>query len=392
MKSLAVCLILALQLLCARAISADGAASTTVPFELIDNRIFVNVKLNGQGPFHLLFDTGAGATVSLAAAKKLGLPREKETELAGVGNNTVQGYESYLKTAEIGPAKVENIPVSVISFADSPMVFGSVPVDGYIGYPFYEKYVVVHDYRIRTIRFQSPDTFAYAGHGEILKVEDADYVPVVRGLLDGIPARFGIDTGARSALLLFGPFVRDNGLRETYRPKFSGITGWGIGGPVRSEIARIKSVTLGGTVVSSLVARFSQNLNGATTDNAIAGLVGPDILKQFTLIYDLPHKQLILEKNASFGARDIYDKAGLWLIPAPNAFEILDVISAGPAARAGLHVGDKIVAIDGKSAISFVLPELRDHWKYAPAGTRVRLKVRTTSGLQDFSFALEDLV
>jgi hypothetical protein len=392
MKSMALSCCMALQLLCARGLSADVAVSSSVKFELVDNRIFLNVKLNGQGPFHLLFDTGAGATVSLEAAKKLGLVREKDTELSGVGDNAVRGYKSHLKSAAIGAASVENIPVSVISFADSPMVFGHVPVDGYIGQPFYEKYVVVHDYAKKTITFRSPESFQYAGHGEVLQVEEADYVPVVRGSLDGIPTRFGIDTGARSALLLFGPFVRDNHLRETYKPKFSGITGWGIGGPVRSDIARIKSVTLGGTVLPQIVARFSQNLDGGTTDNSIAGLVGPDILKQFTMIYDLPHKQLILEKNASFGARDTYDKAGMWLTQGTNAFEILDVISGGPAARAGLKIGDKILAIDGKSVNALVLPELRDHWKYAPAGTRVRLQVQTKSGTKEFDFNLEEMV
>jgi hypothetical protein len=35
---------------------------STVPFELVDNRVFVEAKLNGQGPFHVLLDTGARAT------------------------------------------------------------------------------------------------------------------------------------------------------------------------------------------------------------------------------------------------------------------------------------------------------------------------------------------
>jgi Aspartyl protease/PDZ domain len=392
MKSIAVACFLALHLLCAWGISADGDVPSSVKFNLIDNRIFVNVELNGQGPFHFIFDTGAGATISLDAAKKLGLVREKETELSGVGDNAVRGYESHLKTVTIGSASVQNIPVSVISFADSPMVFGHVPVDGYIGQPFYEKYVVLHDYAKKTITFRSPATFQYTGSGELLNVEEADYVPVVRGMLDGISARFGIDTGARSALLLFGPFVRENRLRETYKPKFSGVTGWGIGGPVRSDIARVRSVTLGATALAGIVARFSQNLNGGTTDNSIAGLVGPDILKQFTMIYDLPHKHLILEKNSSFGTRDTYDKAGLWLIQGANTFEILDVISDGPASRAGLKVGDKILAIDGRSVKALVLPELRDHWKYAPAGTRVRLKVQTKTGIKGFDFSLEEMI
>ena len=39
---------------------ADGKTTTTLPFELIDNRIFVEEQLDGRGPFYFILDTGAG--------------------------------------------------------------------------------------------------------------------------------------------------------------------------------------------------------------------------------------------------------------------------------------------------------------------------------------------
>jgi hypothetical protein len=382
-------------------------AGCSVPFEVIDNRIFVPVWLNGQGPFHILFDTGAGATVSMEVAEKLKLPHEGDIEGGGVGNDTVRGYRSHLKSVAVGGAGaaatkkvegasdfavVENIDVEVLPFTDSSAVFGTVPLDGYMGFPFYEKYVVEHDYAGRMLTFRDPTTFAYSGPGTVLEVESTSYVPVVNGALDGMSAKFGIDTGARSALLLYGPYVASHGLREKYKPKFAGVTGWGIGGPVRSEIARVSSVALGAIELRDVVARFSLNKDGATAGNSKAGLIGPDILKQFTLICDYSRKRLILEKNKIFGTRDTYDKAGVWLIQSGQAFEVLDVIAGGPAEKSGLRVGDKIVAVDGKSVSGILLPELRDHWKYAPAGTKASLGVQTASGIKDVSLVLEELV
>ena len=346
-----------------------------VRFDLIDNRIFVNAKVNGQGPFHLLLDTGAAATLRMEAAQRLGLARESEMQTGGVGSGTVSGWRTHLRAVEIGKAHVEDIESNVLPFDDTPAVFGTARVDGYIGYEFFEKYVVKHDYEKRTVTFLDAKTFQYAGNGEILKVESTEYVPVVEGKLDGQSAKFGIDTGARSSLIVYGPYVASHALREKYKPKFRGVTGWGVGGPVWSEIARIDSVELGGAKIDGVVARFSLNKTGATAGNSKAGLLGPDILKRFTLICDYERKRLILEKTKSFAVKDTYDKAGVWMIQSGAEFEVMDVLAGGPAEKAGLRVGEHVVAVDGVPSKALVLPEVRDRWKYADAGTKVRLKI-----------------
>ena len=43
---------------------ANGATSTTVPFNLVDNHVYVNVLLDGKGPYRFVFDSG-GATSSI---------------------------------------------------------------------------------------------------------------------------------------------------------------------------------------------------------------------------------------------------------------------------------------------------------------------------------------
>ena len=44
------------------AASAAGAATHTYPIALIDNRVFVDVQVDGAGPFAFIVDTGSSDT------------------------------------------------------------------------------------------------------------------------------------------------------------------------------------------------------------------------------------------------------------------------------------------------------------------------------------------
>jgi hypothetical protein len=194
-------------------------------------------------------------------------------------------------------------------------------------------------------------------------------------------------------LILYGPFVADHHLTEKYQPKFQGVSGWGLGGPVRSYIVRSQNLKVGNFELHGLIARLSLNKSGATASNSKAGLIGPDVLKQFIFICDYARHRLIFEKNSDFGRHDSYDRAGIWLSQKGEAFEVFDVIPGGPADRAGLKAGDQILAVDGIAATQIVLTELRDHWKKTHPGTVVMLQVQNAEGAKrDVKFTLRDLV
>jgi len=46
-----------------------GQKSTTVPFKLVNNHMYIEVKLNGHGPYELLFDTGGRNVVTPTVAR-----------------------------------------------------------------------------------------------------------------------------------------------------------------------------------------------------------------------------------------------------------------------------------------------------------------------------------
>ncbi len=401
-KLWALCLLIQLAVSCAcahpAASSLGGEAtadksSSVLPFDLIDNRIIIDVRLNGKGPFRFIFDTGAGAVVAPEVVSSLGLKIENlQTGSGGVGEQVVERGETKISTVEVGPVRLADEEFGVLSFADTKYVFGAHRIDGILGFPVFKNYVVHIDYERRRLTFTPPAEFAYKGTGTIVQLDFDRHLPLVKGELDGVPGDFVIDTGARSALILYGPFVERNDLRAKYGARFEGVTGWGIGGPVRSQIVRVRTLKLGGVEVRDLVARLSLQKSGALTDTSRAALVGPDVLKQFTTIYDYSRRRMIFEKNSQYGRPDSYDRSGMWFGLAGDHFEVIDVVAGGPAADAGLRVGDQILEIDGQRAARLDLPAVRLRLKNDPPKKRVRLVLNRDGRRREVVLVLRDLV
>jgi hypothetical protein len=218
------------------------------------------------------------------------------------------------------------------------------------------------------------------------------YIPVVDAELDGVPGKFGIDTGARSALLAYGPFVEQNQLKEKYDAKLEGVTGWGIGGPVRSLLARAKELRIGKVVTRDLVIRLSTQKKGLTTSSEMAGLIGPDVLSQFDLTVDYSRNRIIFEKNKRYGKRDSYDRAGMWMGQDGEHFVVVDVIKGGPADDAGIKQGETILAVDGVSTDQLVLPEVRERMRREAVGRRITLSIMSSGTKHTAVVTLRDLV
>ena len=363
----------------------------TIPFELVDNRVIVDVLVHGK-PFKCLLDTGAGAAMSEAAAKELGLSVADAGSGSGVGEQQVKMGQTTVKEFSVAGKKFENLEFLVTPFDDMPAVFGTKHFDFLFGRPLYERYVVTADYIAKTITVRDQNSFTYKGGGTVLHIERPHSIPVIEAKLDGVPGRFGVDTGARSALIVYGPFGAKNKLAEKYGAHVEGVTGWGLGGPVRSLLARAKSLEMGNTNVSDIVIRLSTQKGGLTTGSEMDGLIGPDVLKQFLVTFDYSRKQLILEKNGNYGKRDTWDRLGAWLGQQGDHFVVVDVIDGSAAAKGGLKKDDEVLAVNGKLAAEYVLPELRNQMRTLAAGTKVKLLVRSGGKEQEMEFTLADLV
>jgi membrane-associated protease RseP (regulator of RpoE activity) len=218
-----------------------------------------------------------------------------------------------------------------------------------------------------------------------------DHLPQVTGAIDGLPARFNIDTGSRSEIDVTGPFVARHKLREKYVKGVSAITGWGVGGPSRSYVARVPSLMLYGIKVDDVVAALSEAKGGSFSDPSYDGNIGSGFLKRFVVSFDYAHQLMYLERLTPQPA-DVgrFDRSGMWINAAIDAYEVKSIAANSPAAQAGLAEGDLITSLNGQRAVAEHLSDARSMLRALPAGTQIDvtfkrggIEQRTTLKLRD---------
>jgi PDZ domain/Aspartyl protease len=292
----------------------------------------------------------------------------------------------------LGEGVFRDLPMSLAASDDFANVFGSKSPDGVIGKPIFERYVVRIDYQRKVLTFTPPSQYVAPSGAVVVKFDLPRQIPVVDAELDGVHGRFGVDTGARSSLLVYRPFAEEHKLREKYGAHVEGVTGWGIGGPIRSLLVRSEDFTLGGFDVKGSVVRLSTLGTGATTSSAMAGLIGPDILERFIVTFDYSKRQMLLEKSKDFARVDSYDRAGVWMGQDAQGFFAVDVVAGGPADAAGIKKGDRLLEIDGVPTTKLVLPEVRERMRRGAVGSTVKILVEHDGTRRVVEVRLRDLV
>jgi hypothetical protein len=134
-----------------------------VPFEILKTKhMAVQIKVNGKGPYRVIFDTGAPVTL---LNNKIAKEAELKPKGGGLPLFGMRGFAN-LKSLELGDLKAENAQVIVMdhpALAAVSKVLG--PVDGIIGFPFFSRYRVDLDYQKMTMTFapsgfEPPDVMA----------------------------------------------------------------------------------------------------------------------------------------------------------------------------------------------------------------------------------------
>jgi hypothetical protein len=148
---------LSLLLLLAFAPLAGGAPapdkSVTVPFEVLKTgHMTVMVKVNGHGPYRLVFDTGAPVTLlSTKVARDAGLlkdmPRQAFPLFGAVG-------QARVKEMFVGEQKAEDVAAVVMDHPTVEAMARAVgPIEGIVGFPFFARFRMTLDYQARTMTF-----------------------------------------------------------------------------------------------------------------------------------------------------------------------------------------------------------------------------------------------
>ena len=335
-------------------------AAADVPFQLIDNRVFVAAELNGKGPFQMLLDTGAdGEGISLRTMRAIGAKAQGSEAANGAGERTDTVLKTHIASLRIGGAAFHDLPAIAQTFAALNDVIGFQSFDGIAGQEIFRRYVVDIDFAASRLRLIEPKDYrAPPGAIAVPFTFYQGYIPLVDGRIAGVRGKFIVDLGDRSSLTLFGPFWRKHHLDSALSPTVEALTGYGVGGPIRGLVVRVPRFGFGGAEARGIVARLSLQKSGGFADPKIAGSIGTGVLRQFHTIIDYAHSRLLLLPQTQLADR--YDRAGWWIGRHGAQFAIFDIVAGGPADAAGLRVGDIVTAIDRRKTESLDLFAMRE--------------------------------
>ena len=346
------------------------AGRITVPIRLINNHVVADVRINGQGPFPFLIDTGGHDIVTPATVEKLALGSQGKSPSFGAGNKAGSNGYTHVATLDAGGALLRDQTVLTLDF--SPRDVEGIELGGMLGVEFIERFVVRIDYGAKTMTFIDPAGFTDAerdASGTAVPFVFYSHMPQVSGKFDGRMVRLDIDTGSRAEVTMTSPFVIRAALRDAYPRGVLLTDGWGVGGASHSYVVRIRSLSLGSVASPDIIAGFSSATVGAFADGGSEGNVGSGLLKRFAVTFDYSRQTLYLNRLANPDAdTGRFDRVGLWVNQSGDGLRVMDVAPEGPAANAGLRVGDILHRIGDRPVGEIGLSDARRDLKLVPVG------------------------
>ena len=282
-----------------------GAAP--IHFELADSLIFMQASINGSHPLWMMLDTGSSVTVfDESVSKMLGIRFLVEGNVDGPGQGSSQKLAFASHTTlmfggeELGDQTVATLPLDWFSREVGRST------DGFLGSNVFRNYVVEIDYANQVLRFYDPAAYSYSGSGQHLPLQFIwNDIPTVRAevvMQDGtaITGTFLVDSGATTALWLTKDFseAHPESLSAQETVELPSVVA--VGGELSARLGHVAAVRLGGFLVSMPLTQFSQNSSGIFAAPNVAGTIGAQTLRQFKVIFDYAHGEMILEPNEHY--------------------------------------------------------------------------------------------
>jgi PDZ domain/Aspartyl protease len=348
----------------------DGKTSIEIPFQIEDNLPVISVSVNGSRPLRLIFDTGSQTPLLYGSvdAAPLALKIEGKTEVRGAGSGpgilaSIAGDVTYgfaglqlFGSELVVLPKVETTQITQLQASR---------IDGVIGRPVFENFVVELDWEKQIIRLSDPKNYLYAGKGSVLPLtfdESGTPYTATTVSIDGkksIPVKLLVDTGGDHALSL------DVGSHADIKVPVKNLgngSASGLTGSYKLQTALVRKLKMGGSTLKDVPTSFIDSTSDGTAQmGGRQGLLGSAVLRRFKVIFDYSRSRMILEPKRSLGNDFEYSLNGFRFtrMPETKTLKLYQIIDGSPAKRAGLLIGDEILSINGRTASEYTDKDLK---------------------------------
>lgn len=413
----------------------NNASKATIPFKLINNLIFIPIKVNGV-ELNFLLDSGVEETIlfSMEERQEVSFNNVEKIKLRGLGSEEeIEGLKSTKNILETHGLKSNDHMVFIIldqSFNLSSHI--GIPVNGIIGHKFFRNNLVEINYQKKKIIIHTKsDKFQQKLERKFEKVpitiERSKPYLVAMATVNNtqIPAKLLIDIGNSDAFWIF-----ENDKIKLPDKNFPDFLGKGFSGDIEGHRAKIDEFSIDKFDFRKPIVSFpdSISIRNVKMVPGRIGSVGGEVLKRFTLVLNYNEKELYLKKNSRFSEPFTYNKSGItiqhnglqWVqetvhletVQVASSFdeikereknnnnfkykfalkpvyEIVNVRKNSAAEKCGLRKGDIIVSINRIQPYKYSLQQINNLLK-SEEDIWINLEVERNSVVLKFRFKLED--
>lgn len=314
----------------------DRPVKGAIPFELMEHLIVIKATINGSArSYRFVLDTGGLTFIDRKVAEELGLK--------------IRGNMAKMETLALGEVAIPGV-FAFMGFDFRKFERYGIPLSGIIGSNLLERFKVALDYRKRRV-ILSPDEEdsreSAPGYRVKFTNHQVNHAPMIDCLInDTISIKAMVDTGQPYSVVFPLDHLDTMGLRED--PALVRSKGVMIDWPGTKTkdvyLGRIGRWTQGDLQIRDLMCLFAELPAPLSVP-----LLGKDYLSQFLMTIDYPnHEILFVPYEGATFVKDLFS-IGLNLGKGENNAIIVDGLWAGgPSDKAGIKVGEEIIACNGR--------------------------------------------
>lgn len=413
----------------------NSGKKTVIPFQLINNLIFIPVNVNGVDLTFLL-DTGVAETILFSLEnKEVNFKNIEKVKFAGLGEDVdLFGLKTIHNDVKINK-NFEDNSHTIFLILNEEFNFSShvgIPVNGILGYHFFKNNPVQIDYNRKKITIYNEDHYFEKKRKKFIpfdiSIEDNKpyMTAIVKMSIEAKPSKLLLDLGNSDAVWLFPKLIKDFVYN---RPNIEDYLGRGFNGDIYGKRSRIKELSIGDfkleKPLTAMPDEFSIQHLKLVKDRK--GSLGNEILRRFTVIFDYPNKKIYLKRNRNFYDPFLFNMSGLdikqdgmeWqqdlvevetktvpgnssgteVYTAANNFQYKFTLKPtfsvaasredSPAYLAGIRKEDIILEINNKKALNYSLQGILDLLK-SSEGRSITFKIQRRFEILNVKFTLED--
>ena len=415
----------------------NNKSKVVIPFQLINNLIFIPINVNGE-QLTFLLDTGVEETIlfSLEDKEEISFFDVKKIKLKGLGGaDAIEALKSSKNKLEIKGLVDDNHDIYII--LDQEFNFSSqvgIPVNGIIGYHFFKNHLVEINYSKKKIIVYENDKKVkkridkkFISENISLENNKPYYNSDITSELSIFPSKLLLDSGNSDAIWIFS---NKNSTIPLPKITIDDYLGRGFSGNIYGLRGRVSSMKFGDIKFENPIATFpdSASIKDVVLVKDRVGSIGGEILKRFTIIFDYPNRKIYTKKNLNYKEPFSFNMSGIeiqhegleWIkdsyVENPTlsenifdsngnkvdnnlkfkfelkpVFKISNVRVGSTAEAAGLLKGDKIIIINNRKAYGYTMEKINEILK-SEEGKEIEMEVERNGKLIKVKFQLKTIL